>query len=381
MQTVVSVFGTKGARIGSVESYARELSAQLRERGWRSVLCFAAEPDPAVRRYLASDNVALEVLERSWEPGIAQARGMLGILRRHRPAILDLHFTGFLSPYPWLARWSGVRRVFFHSHGSPPAGFVARRAPLWKRLATRAINFPLTGVATVSDYGYRSFTAGGSFPPARIRRIYNGIELDHTPDAARAAGFRQRYGIPADRTVVLQVSWIIPEKGIADLLSAARSLICANPSVHFVVVGEGSHRPAFTKMGEELGLSGHLTWTGRVEDLLREGIYDAADVVCQCSRWQEAFGAVIAEAMAFRRPVVATRVGGIPELVEDGVTGWLAAPGDPEALAGCLERLLRDLEMRARMGEAGRRAAEAKFDLRRNVAELIGWYGLDALGR
>jgi glycosyltransferase involved in cell wall biosynthesis len=109
---------------------------------------------------------------------------------------------------------------------------------------------------------------------------------------------------------------------------------------------------------------------------MQDGVYAATDVFCLASRWQEAFGWVLAEAMVFEKPVVATRVGGIPEVVEDGRTGLLAAPGDVAGLADRLIRLLNDPALRLRMGQAGRKTAAEKFDLRRTVAEVLSLYRL-----
>jgi glycosyltransferase involved in cell wall biosynthesis len=128
-------------------------------------------------------------------------------------------------------------------------------------------------------------------------------------------------------------------------------------------------------MARGLGMEGHFTWTGLLHNPIAEGLYAAADVVCQVSRWEEAFGWVIAEAMAAGRPLVATRVGGIPELVTDGESGFLVAPRAPAQIAQRLVQLLEDSALRTRMGAAGRLAAERKFDLTRNLNTLMHAYG------
>jgi glycosyltransferase involved in cell wall biosynthesis len=109
---------------------------------------------------------------------------------------------------------------------------------------------------------------------------------------------------------------------------------------------------------------------------MAEGVYAAAEIVCQMSRWEEVFGFVIAEAMASGKPVVATRVGGIPELIDDGQTGFLVDRGDHQAMADKILALLADANLRRSMGCAGRLKAEIRFDLKKNVAELLRSYGI-----
>jgi glycosyltransferase involved in cell wall biosynthesis len=126
--------------------------------------------------------------------------------------------------------------------------------------------------------------------------------------------------------------------------------------------------------GRELGLHDHLTWAGLVEDPFGAGVYDAADIVCQASRWEEVFGWVIAEAMAYGRPVIGTRVGGIPEVVSDQETGFLIDRGDTKALADRLLALMADPQRRSIMGAAGRKKVESVFDLQKNVTQLLEVY-------
>jgi glycosyltransferase involved in cell wall biosynthesis len=191
---------------------------------------------------------------------------------------------------------------------------------------------------------------------------------------AAGAKFRSEHHIPADRILVTQVSWIIPEKGVRDVLEAARLALPGEPSLHFAFVGDGKYREEYARLAVEYGIADHVTWTGLVKDPMAEGVFAAADISCQASRWEEAFGLVLAEAMAFGKPIVATRVGGIPEVVEDGVSGFLVARGDTAALAEKFAMLARDPDLRQRLGHAGRRRAEAEFDLRRNVDLMIDLY-------
>jgi glycosyltransferase involved in cell wall biosynthesis len=374
---VVSVFGCDPYRIGAGENFARELSTQLAARGWRSVLCFLKAPPEPVRRFLDLPNTSVEVIEDSWRLSARATTRLFAVLRAYRPRVLHLHFTGFLSAYPWVAKLSRVERVYFTDQASRPEGFIAKRAPLWKRTVMRVINSPLNGVISVSEYGYRSFAASGLAPKNRFHIIYNSVDVSRAElGLAKREEFRRRYGIPEDRLVVAQVGQLIAEKGPDDLLAAAHDVVAAEPQAHFVLAGDGANRPNLEKAVSDLGIGSHVTFTGVVEDPLGEGLYAAVDVVCQMSRWEEVFGYVNAEAMATGKPVVGTRVGGIPELIEDGKTGYLTARRDTGAMAARILELLRDPQLRRRMGEAGKRAAKEKFSLQTNVAKLLELYGI-----
>ena len=318
-------------------------------------------------------------MPKAWKVSWPTTRAFTRVLRSYHPDILHLHYTGFLGPYPWLGHAHSARKIFITDHTSHPEGYIPMRAPGWKRFLARAINYPVTNVVCVSDYGYRCNTARDLLHRNRFFSIYNGIELNQSWNSAQyAQRFRRKYEIPAHKSIVAQLSWMIPEKGILDLLEAARLVVRRDPRAHFVLAGDGAYRDRFIERSIALGLRDHITWTGNLLDPRGDGVYAAADVICQMSRWEEVFGFVIAEAMAASKPVVATRVGGIPELVEDGRTGYLVGRGDHEGMAEKILALLGDSSLRHQMGTAGRLAAEARFDLAANVARLLELYGIAA---
>src|SRR4051794_11724380 len=106
--TVVSVMGVNATYIGGMQLWARELSSVLDELGWNSVLCFASAPSDDVKAFLDLPNVSFEVLPNSWEFAMEPTKGLRRLLQRHKPAIVHLHFTGFVGFYPWLSRVNGV---------------------------------------------------------------------------------------------------------------------------------------------------------------------------------------------------------------------------------------------------------------------------------
>jgi glycosyltransferase involved in cell wall biosynthesis len=375
---VLSVFGVAPHRIGGTETFARELSLQLDKAGRNSILCFLDKPTAEVADFLALPNVSLDLLSNSTNFSVATTQKLAAILKQWRPEILHLHFTGFLGSYPWLARARSVRKVFFTDHSSRPAAHQIEEAPLWKKLLARTINRHLTKVICVSQYGYRCMTGLNLLPPDRFKMIYNGVDLTRVVESSyRAVDFRQRYAIPSDRSIVVQVSWIIPEKGIPELLQTARAVLTQTKQVHFVIVGEGEYRSAYMTQAQELGIEDFITWTGMIKDPFGEGVFDAADVVCQFSNWEEVFGWMIAEAMAYQKPVVATRVGGIPELIRDSISGFLVERGDIQAAADKIILLLSNPALRKKMGVAGSETVKEKFELRKNVTQLVELYELN----
>ena len=378
MPTLVSIFEVEPLRIGGTETFARELSYQLAERGWKSVLCFQSEPTEEIRRFLDLPNVSINVYAGPLDSTFKAGKGIARIIRDYRPEILHLHFVGFINPHSWIARLQSVKQVFFTDHHSRPSGYIARPAPLWKRALGRVVNEPVTKVICVSNYGHVCMSSFGLLPRDRFQMIYNGVDLSRVKsDPQRAVDFRRRYSIPLDRSIVTQVSWVIPEKGIIDFLDTARLVSRQNPNVQFVIVGEGDYRQEYMRRAVEMGIEDRVTWTGNVEDAFGEGVFEAADVVCQFSRWEEVFGWMIAEAMAHGKPVVTTRAGGIPEVVQDQECGYLVDRGDTKTMSNKVLILLNDALLREHMGRKGKNIVRQKFNLRNNVTKLIASYRLE----
>ncbi len=372
--TVMSVFGVDPVRIGGVERFSRELSRQLQERGWGSALCYLSEPSGMVRDFLALPNVVFDTVPGCSRVTMRTIRNLARVLLAHRPAIVHLYFTGFVTPFPWLARVSGARRIYFTDQSSRPEGDVTRAATTWKRWVARALTSPITAAIGISDYNARCCATHGLIAGGRVRRIYNSVDL-RVPQGD-GAQFRRRWAIPEDRLLIAQVSAMVPDKGIPDLIEAARVVVAQRPDAHFLMVGDGANLREYVQTVADLGLRDRFTCTGMIADPVGEGVFAAADVVCLLSRWQEGFGWVLAEAMAAERPIVATRAGAIPEVVSHGESGFLVERRDAAAAAEAMIRLLSDAGLRRSMGAAGRKLAELRFDLETNVRALIDLYGI-----
>ncbi len=184
-----------------------------------------------------------------------------------------------------------------------------------------------------------------------------------TGKAAEGPGLRERLDL-GERPFVLSVSRLVPRKGHDLLLRAVARAREECPDLACVIVGEGTDRAPLETQVSELGLTGHAFLPGRVEDLAEA--YSAATLFALLSRhvpergWWEGFGIVYREAGQFGLPVVATRVGGIPDAVEDGQTGFLVPQDDVEAAAAAIVRIVRDPGLAKRLGDAGRARATVK---------------------
>ena len=223
---------------------------------------------------------------------------------------------------------------------------------------------PARFVVTVSDFNvdYLRPLAG----KARIVRIYNGLDLERfTPN-----------GTLRDRPpLVLGVGRLIEKKGFGDLVRACAILLRGGLDLRCSIVGKGPLEAELRSLIASLGVSGRVSLAGPLErerllELLPRAAVLAAPCVVGGDGNRDGLPTVLTEAMAMGVPVVATPVTGIPELVEDGVTGVLVPERDPEALAAALTRLLLDHELSKRLAAAARARVEQRFDLRRNVGEL-----------
>jgi glycosyltransferase involved in cell wall biosynthesis len=179
------------------------------------------------------------------------------------------------------------------------------------------------------------------------------------------------FWLPKGAPLVGNVAALAGHKGQRHLVAAAARVIREVPDARFLIVGEGELRDALEHQIKELGLDRHVMLTGFRDDAV--GLQKSFDVFVMSSV-TEGLGSAMLDAMACRRPVVATRAGGIPEAIEDGVTGLLVPPQDEPALAKAIVRMLKDSEMRARLGEAGRRRVVEEFSVEKMVAATLDAY-------
>ena len=193
---------------------------------------------------------------------------------------------------------------------------------------------------------------------APISLIYNGVDLTRYAEPDICGTLHDEFPIPIGAPIVGVVARLEPEKGHPTLLDAWPAVVAAVPDAHLLIVGEGSQREPLGAQAAALGIQDSVVFTGRRDDV--PAVTAALDVAVLPS-YREAQGLSILEAMALSRPVVASCVGGIPEMIEDGKTGLLVPPHDPAALAAAIVRLLRDHPYADTIARAGRDLVHDRF--------------------
>lgn len=290
-------------------------------------------------------------------------------LRKEDVEILHIHSPS-LAVYGRLAgRLAGVKAIIYTEHN-----IVDRYHPLTKMF--NVLTYPMNDVTiAISDAVSRSIIKWKTVRKTHVYTILNGIDYAaiKTLEIDRQA-IRESLGIKGRQLVVGTVAHIQPQKGYPYLIEAARLVLEHYPDTTFIIVGGEKHRGDRQKLEEivkEKGINDHIIFAGARSDALR--VMASFDIFVLPSVW-EGFGIVFLEAMALGKPVIGTRVGGIPEIIEDGVNGYLVEPQNPRQIADKIMLLLGDSSLRSRMGEKGRQRVEDKFCIEDMVSSVEGIY-------
>jgi len=206
---------------------------------------------------------------------------------------------------------------------------------------------------------------------APIRLIYNGVDLQRYDHQEPCCTLRDEYGMEPGSQIVGVVARLEPEKGHPTLIEAWPAVLRRVPDAYLLIVGEGSRREALEAQAREAKVAHRVVFTGRRDDV--PAVTAALDVAVLPS-YREAQGLTILEAMALSRPVVASKVGGIPEMIEDGVTGLLVPPHDADALAVAITRLLTDHSYADTLARGGHDLVHDRFCIELMVSAVEAIY-------
>ncbi len=243
-----------------------------------------------------------------------------------------------------------------------------------KRVVTRRMDYPLkrgswqrflyrSGVDAVVAISHRVESAliEGGVSSARIRLIPSGIDTARfVPDPRARERIRHRYGLDSREILIVSVGALVERKAQASLIEAAAQLHRQGLRLSYMVCGEGPQRMVLEAQARAAGLGEQVYFPGFCSDV--PAYLAAADVFVHVPLW-EGLGVAVIEALAAGRPIIASRVGGLPELIEDRHTGLLIPPQAPDALAAAVAQLVHNPTLAASLGRAGQHRAQTHFDV------------------
>ncbi len=336
----------------------------LRAIGERSAL--VAHPDGELRRRAAEGLELIPIAPRT-EMDLSAAWRFARVLKRLNPDVVHAHDPhGVAMASLALSLTSGS----------------SKQGPLPPLVASRRVDFHLKGNSfsrwkyrqvdcfIAASEAIRQMLVADGVPAERTVTVHEGIDVDHVV-AAPPVNVHEALWLPHHAPVVGNVAALVPHKGQRYLIDAAHLVVRDIPDARFIILGEGELREHLERQVREHHLEKHVLLPGFRTDVI--GCIKGFDLFVMSSV-TEGLGTSLLDAMACGRATVATTAGGIPEIVQDGVTGVLVPPRDAPALAAAIVRALRDEPLRARMGKAGFDRVRDRFTVERMVEQTGAVY-------
>ncbi len=369
---------TRLDRGGSPDIY-RILASHLDPNVYEVTLITGPTRHPAekVQRFLKGFKgrvILIPSLRRDINPILDTAAflKLLSLCMRQRFDIVHTHTAKAGALGRLAARLSGTPVIVHTPHGHNFYGYFGPQASAVVIYIERMLTRLTDRIIALTELEKKDNIAFNVAADSKIDVIRQGLELGaYAPDAGRAADLKKALGIAAGENVVGMVGRLEPVKGSRYFIEAAAIVVKAVPQTKFIVVGEGGLRAELEKRTRELGIDSHVVFTGWREDV--PALLSVMDLLVMPSR-NEAVGMALIEAQARGIPVVATNVGGIPEVVENGRTGLLVGPDDAAALAGAITQLISDPARRLAMGAEARAWVAGKFDADTMAARISDLY-------
>jgi len=337
----------------------------LREIGQRAAL--VAHPDGELRRR-AAEGLELVPLAPRMEMDLHAAWKLARVVKRWRPDVIHAHDPHGIAMAALALSLGSSNRG---SNGAAPALVASRRVDFhlqnnsFSRWKHRQVDCFIAASEAI-----RHMLLHDGVPEDRTVTVHEGIDVDHVLGAP-AVDVHAAFFLPHGAPVVGNVAALVPHKGQRHLIEAAHLVVQQMPDARFVILGEGELREHLERQVKEYRLEKHVLLPGFRTDVL--GCMKSFDLVAMSSV-TEGLGTSLLDAMAASRPIVATRAGGIPEIVEDGLNGVLVPPRDHREMARQIVRLLGDPALRKRMGEAGLARVRKDFTVERMVERTAAVY-------
>jgi len=297
---------------------------------------------------------------------------ILDYLRKHRPQVLhtQLEFSDILGTVA--AKILGIPTVStLHSLDE----YQENKTANWRlKLRWFILRNFTDRIIAVSEKTRIHHINSGNLIENRIVTIYNGINLSqfNSKNQQVRETTRQQLNIQKEDKMIVTVAVLRELKGIQFMVKAMQEIISDYPNVHYVIVGDGEYKPTLIELVNSLNLGDQITFTGRRTDIPE--ILNACDLFV-LPTLVDALPTVLIEALATKAPIVASNVGGIPEIIDDNVNGLLIPPSEPSKLANACVKLLSDEKLSKSLTQAGEITAKQRFDVYVQAKQLIDLYG------
>ena len=331
----------------------------LKKRGIENIL--AAPADSAILREAANDCIATIGLQTTGGSGFSLYQELLTAIDRHQPNIVHVHSRRLAADF-----WGALA-----ARRKGKAAIVSRRVdnlePRWiAKLKYRLFDH----VITISD-GIRHVLLDEGISPEHVTTVRSAIDIrDFSADCERAA-FLREFALPDDAVTIGVIAQLIPRKGHRYLIEALPEIIERRPRLRLLFFGQGPQRAALEAEATAAGLGDIIRFCGFRDDLPRW--LPCLDLIVHPAE-MEGLGVSLIQAAASGIAIVASRAGGMPEIVRDDINGLLVAPGNVAELRAAVEKLLNDEALRQKMGKAGRKLVETEFSIDTMVAGNLAIY-------
>ena len=335
----------------------------LRSIGQRAAL--VAHPDGELRRR-AAEGLELVPMAPRTEVDLTAAWRFSRVIKRLAPDVIHAH-----DPHGVAMASLALSLGASASHGRAPALVASRRVDFHlKGHSFSRWKYRQVDCFIAASEAIRQMLVVDGVPAERTVTVHEGIDVDHVI-AAPVVNVHEAFWLPHQAPVVGNVAALVPHKGQRYLVDAALLVVREMPDTRFIILGEGELREHLEKQVREHHLEKHVLLPGFRTDVL--GCIKGFDLFVMSSV-TEGLGTSLLDAMACARPIVATRTGGIPEIVEDESNGLLVPPRDAASLAAAIVRALKDQPLRQRMAAAGVARVRERFTVERMVEQTAAVY-------